>query len=274
MPNDKILVKDDITDEMQAKVVMARINEVIRPSYNLRDLTRAIDTGERIHISYPLTTKRVQGQRDVKELQEAAISSQAYDHIDETLHKNVTHIVLSAESQLSAEENIWSMHVDDSALEIANMENQDVSDVLDDMGSELTGVSDWSDNDNDPYVDIMDAATMIREEHLDPNVIAMEPGLYAEFVSNQNIVDRFERGRTVDGSIASIAGLDIMIDTELPDDTAYVLDTAAPAMVLADGPRMIGEYTNQAAMFDGYVIADFLHVEDVIDEAVVYMDHS
>lgn len=262
MVNNKILVSGDLTDEMEAKVLMERLNTEIRDEYNLRGLVRVIDTGQRIHISQPLTTKNVEGHREVKELEEAAITSQEYEHIDKTLHKNVVHIALSDESRLSAEENVWNMHVQDSAREIAKMENTEISEIIDDASEAAPENNNWSTDD--PFFDIMEAIRAIREDNLEGDSLLMDPQAYAQFVSNEEIVKRLERGVTAEGTINSIAGLNIYTSNTLQDtEVCYVIDTNAPAAYLADGPRMIKQYEKAEAFYRGYLIGDFLHVDSV-----------
>lgn len=279
MVNNAILVQDDITDDMKAKVVMERINTELRDQYDLRNLGRVIDTGEDIHVSRQLVTSRVSGERKVAELEEAEISSQSYADVDESLFKNVVHIVLSQESMLSADANIWNEHVSDAAREIANMENEEVSEVIDSSAvAPGTGDTDWSST-NDPFDDIMSAAQEMREENLTPDTLLMGPGAYANFVSNEEVVKRLERGATADGSITGAAGFRIAQSNSLADSNyCYLLDTNAPAFYVADGPRMVRQYQSDTAFYDGYNIADFLFVGTVWDgydpDPILAMDTS
>lgn len=281
MVNDKIIVSDDIHDEMKAEVVMNRINEVVRNEYTLRNYARVVNTGTRRHARIPLMTDRVRGVRDLGELEEAPVSAQEYDYIERTLKKNAVHIAISEESRMSSEENIWDMHINDAAQEISKLENDDISDVLEDTDNWLsyTDTSDWTDDDNDPFDDIMAAATEMRtwnEEGdktrgFDPDTMLLDPGSYATLISNAEVVKRLERGATAEGQVQSIAGMNIAMDNSLDstDETVYLLDTDNPGMVLFDGPRLVRDYQNAKAFFDGYNIADFLWVEPVLEEAVI-----
>ncbi len=270
MANDKIIVGDDIPDKMKAEVVAEEVYKVARANYNLRQICRVINTGEDINISIPIVDGRVSGQRNVGELEEAKISAQSYSTVEARLHKNVAHVVLSAESQLTANKDIMSMNKDDAGQDISMMENEDIYDAL--TGAEITTEGadvDWSNSDNDPFSDIQDAINIVRDQNFNPDTILMDPDAYSILVTNQNVVDRLERGATADGTINSISGLDIMVDNTLDSETVYVMDSSKPVLVLADGPGMVNNYSNKVAMYDGYIIADFLHVEPVLTDAAV-----
>lgn len=270
MANDKILVADDIPDKMKAEVVAEEVYKEVRANYKLRDICRVVSTGEDIHVSIPIVDGRVSGQRNVGELEEAKISSQSYTTIDSTLHKNVAHVVLSAESQLSASRDIMSMNINDAGQDITRMENEDIFDALDGAGiSTMSADAVWTDSSNDPFKDIQDAMNLVRDENFNPELILMDPDAYATLVTNQNVVNRLERGATADGTINSISGLEILVDNTLDSNTVYVMDKSAPVLFLADGPGMISDYTDNTRFFDGYSIADFLHVEPVVTDAAV-----
>jgi len=282
MVNDKILVSEDITDDMKAEVVMERINEIIRHDYSLRDYTTVVDTGTRRHARIPLRTKRVRGVRDVGELEEAPVSAQDYDYIERTLKKNVTHIAISEESRMSAEENIWNQHVSDASQEIARLENLDVKDVIEDDTNWLTydSTTDWTDDNNDPFDDILQAATEMRtwDETADenargfePDTLLLDPGSYATLISNEKVVKRLERGATAEGEVQSLAGFNLAMDKTLDssNEEVYLLDTSEPGIVLFDGPRLVRDYQDPKAFFDGYNIADFLWAEPVLEEAII-----
>lgn len=266
MVNNKVIVKDDITDEMKAKVILDRLRTELRDVYDLRELARVIDTGDNIHISRQLVTKNVKADEKVPELEEAAISAEQYAHIDETLYKNVAHIVLSAEAQASAERNIWNDHVQGCADALAEAENGQLSTQIDtsSVATTFTEAGAWSDDTNDPYEDLINGATQIRKTKLDPNVALMDPDAYADLLGNENIVDRLERGAVGEDEVASLAGLTIRTSNTLADsDVCYIMDTAAPAVYLADGPRMAETYSKEASFADGYTIGDFIYPGDV-----------
>jgi len=260
----KLVVRDDLSDPMKAEVILEEVYREVRASYNLREACRVIGTGEALNIEIPLVTQRVSGQQDVPELEEAEISSQAYSHISSKLHKNVVHIALSREAQMEAKQDILSMHVQDAGQEIGRMENAEIADEFSALDS--NSGSDWSAS-NDPFDDIMTAATTVRENGYEPTQLWMEPGVYSALVSNDDILDRLERGATADGQLGTIAGFDIRLDQELPDGEAYLIDPTAPAFVLFDGPEWISEYSSDTAFYDGYIIADFLGLETVLPNA-------
>lgn len=265
----KLIVKDDLSDPMKAEVILEEVYESVRASYNLREACRVIGTGEALNIEIPLVTQRVSGQQDVPELEEAEITSQAYNHISSKLHKNVVHIALSREAQMEAKQDILSMHVQDAGQEIGRMENSEIADQFSALSSNDPGTN-WSGTD-DPLDDIMNAATTIRENGFEPTQIWMEPGVYSALVTNDKLLDRLERGATADGELGSIGGFDIKLDQELTDGEAYLVDPNAPSFVLFDGPEWISEYSSDTAFYDGYIIADFLGLETVLSEAAYRM---
>lgn len=262
----KLVVQDDVDDTMKAELVLEEVYKATRADYNLRDACRVINTGNSINVDIPLITARVSGQMNVPELEEAEISSQSYSHVSAKLHKNVVHVALSKEAQVNANVDIMRMHVEDSGEEIARMENYEIADEMTTASFESTSGSDWSGS-NDPFDDIMEAVAEIRKRDFNPDQIWMAPDQYSEFVSNEEVVRRLERGATAEGQITSAAGLNIRVDNELSAGDAYVIDSSAPVFVLLDGPAWISEYSDHTAFYDAYLIADFLHIETLLEDA-------
>lgn len=261
----KLVIRDDLADPMKAEIVLEEVDRAIRANYNLRDLCRVLQTGEALTVDIPLITSKVAGQMNVPELEEAAISSQSYDHIRSQLHKNITHVALSKEAQLESKFDILRMHVEDAGKEIAHMENIEIAAELDTFDSDAA--DDWTDDQNDPFDDIMDAVTTIRNNHFEPTQMWMEPAVHSALLSNGNIMDRLQRGATADGQLTTMAGIQIRVDNELSDETVYFVDPTAPALMLFDGPEWINEYSHDTAFYDGYIIADFLGIERVQPDA-------
>jgi len=264
MANNSILMKGDITDEMKAKVMMDRLRAELIDEYDLRQYARVIDTGQDIHISRQVVTKNVEADEKVEELEEAQISREAYAHIDETLYKNVAHIVLSSESQLSADRNIWNDHVRGAAQALAKRENEHLGDEIENVSETAPQSNSWDDDSNDPYKDLKQAAKEIRKDKLNANVALMDSDAEADLLGNENIIDRLERGATAEDGVARLAGLRLAVSNTLPEeDVCYVMDTNAPGVILADGPRMVETYSGDASFFDGYAVADFILPTDV-----------
>lgn len=261
----KIIVQDDVPDVMVAKVITEEVYRATRADYNLREVARVYDTGDKIHISVPIIDRRVSGEINVPELAESQITSQVYTQIDERLHKNVVHIAISEESKLTSSPDILTWNIKDAGEDIARMENLEISQAMAEW--DAVAGSDWTDNANDPFADIMAGIALIGGNNFRARQIWMNMGVYAALVGNTNIVDRLERGVTADGIINSIAGLKIGIDNGLEAGVAYLADPNAPALFLADGPALVNQYKNNQAFFEGYNIADFLHIENVITDA-------
>lgn len=256
----RIVIKDDLSDPMVAEVIMDEIFRFVRHDYNLRQATRVVSTGDALDVKIPLIVQDVEGYRNVGELQETPLSAQRYDFLARELHKNVTHLALSKESMSSSKVDIMRWHIEGAAKDINRMENLDIVDVINNDITQQAG-NDWSNNANDPFADIMAAAEVVRGAGYDPDQMWLARDSYHALLANSNIVDRFERGATVAADLGSIAGFKIYMDNELTGGTATFIDSTEPTMMLFDGPEWIYDYVEPRAFFEGYIIADFLHVE-------------
>lgn len=267
----KLIVRDDLAEPMKAKTVLDEVYLVTRDNYNLREACRTVQTGDSLQVEVPVITDTVSGQMNVPELEEAEISSEAYDYIRSRLHKNVVHVALSHESQMESMMDIMTMNVQDAGREIARMENEEIATEMEGFTNTWdvsTENDEWdADEPGDPFYDIMEVAREIREENYEPNQLWLATDAYSALLSNEHVMERMQRGATADGTINTIAGFEIRTDHMIPSGEGYMLDSTAPAMMFFDGPEWIREYRDEVAFFDGYVIADFLGIQKVIEDA-------
>ena len=261
------MISEDLSNPMVATVVVEEVFRSARHKYNLREATRIISTNDAIDVHIPLITQRIEGHRNIGELEETPLSAQRYDFIHERLHKNVAHISLSKEMQISAKQDVMKWNAEDCGRDIARMENMDIADVINTI-TQIAG-NDWTDPAVDPFVDLMLASRTVRDEGFNPNQLWLASDSYSALLTNPNIVNRFERGATVADDLGSIAGFKIYKDNELTDGTATFIDTSEPSIMLFDGPEWIYDYNEPKAFFDGYIIADFLHVELVQPDSAI-----
>ena len=260
MPNTGFIDVSDITN-IEAKVVVSEVLGLARNKYKLRELCRVIKMPDLLG-DMPIAT-RLAGVKHVPPLEEAKLSKEAYTwiHFDlEAYGKNVVHIAISYEAgkKKNLVGDILASNVKDAAGSIAQMENEDIAGILSGLGNQ--GGSDWGLAATDPSDDVMAAiATMINlDKGYEPKYLAMNPLVWADLVSNDNVRKQMERNMMVQGQVPTYCGLKILTDVAIaPETSCFVIATDAPALVLGDGPSMVQKYEGNAAFYTGYAIAKF-----------------
>lgn len=260
-----IILAEDITDAMKARLIIEEVLGLARPQYTLRQVCRTIAMNN-LTAKIPVATQ-LAGVAKVPELVEAPLSAQAYTELEFDLWKNVVHIAISREAQFKGQYDLMRMNVEDAAKALAKMENDQIATIM--VGAtDITG-ADWSADTNNPIDDIKQAVTAIQDLAYNPDYIVMDPVTYGDLISNSNITDVLERGTVAEtGRLPAIFGLKIMVDVAVTDDTAIIIDSKAPAIMMGTGPTMVEKYTGQAAFFDGYAMGKFLEPKLVLADAI------
>lgn len=260
-----IILAEDIVDAMKARVIIEEVLGLARPQYTLRKVCRSI-TMNKLTAKIPVATK-LAGVEKVSELVEAPLSAQAYTELEFDLWKNVVHLAISREAQFKQQYDLMKMNVEDAAKDLARMENKQIAETL--AGATDIAGADWSSDANNPIDDIKQAVTAIQDLAYEPDYILMDPVTYGDLISNSNITDVLERGTVAEtGRLPAIFGLKIVVDVQVADDTALIIDSKAPACMLGVGPTMVEKYSGQAAFFDGYAIGKFIEPKLVLADAI------
>jgi len=263
----KILVDSDIPDALLAETVVEEMLGLARQKYTLRQFCRVINFGQTITGKIPIGTT-LTGQEKVKPLVEAELAAEAYTELDFNLWKNVVHILVPKETQLKSNIDLMKMNVEDGSKDLARMENKQISEEI----ATFTGIGATATWDNttggNPLEDIAAAQNAVANLGYLPKDVVMQTDVYRYFSVNDYVVAAYERGATVKtGHIPAVMGLNISVEYALAAKTAFVVDKAAPAMVLADGPNLVERYKKPAVFADGYVSAQFLEPKKALDDA-------
>jgi len=259
----KILIESDVTDGMQAEVIAEEVIAKARTWYRLREVCR-VQESEEIVGKLPIQTN-LAGQEKVGELVEAELSALSFTDVEIDMWKNVVHVAVSSEAKLRSKYDLLRMSIQDAAKDIARMENKQIAEMMDNATA-LAG-ADWSNDANSPMDDIQAATALLNNAGYEPQWLVMTPNVYEAFSTNAKVVDAYVRGATVGERIPSVLGLAILVDPNLTDKQAWVVDKNAPAFLLADGPEVVTEYHGGPKFYTGYAIADFLEPQLVISEA-------
>lgn len=251
-----MLVDSDIVDTMQAEVIVEEIMGLARPQYILRDLCRVIDMGDALEMKATIATA-LAGNEKVPQMVEAPLAAQAYTPVNVVCWKNVVHVAISLEASHRAKQNVWQMHLEDAAKDIARMENSQIATELETN----TGVAgtDWGTATNNPLVDIgLMIAAIENNTGYTATGIAMNSVTYADLIGNPFVTNAFERGTIArTGRLPAILGLTLRVAQGLTSNIAIILDKNSPNTLFADGPMAIENYTGRGAFFKGYAVAKF-----------------
>lgn len=259
-----IIIPDDVSDGMKAELIVEELLGLARRKYNMRKYCRVIDTGTRLQGRWPVATK-LAGHEKVPALVEAAVSAQAYTDLTFNLWKNVVHLAIAREAEFDSIVDLMRSNIQDAARDLARMENKQIAEIVPTYTSVAGG--NWSSTDN-PLDDIMPLVGTIQDLGYDPNAIVMQSLVYADFLANENIREVYERGATVARlGIEMIGSLQIGRESGLVAETAWLLDTEAPAATLFDGPSIVEQYTMASKFARGYATGKFLEPVKTLDDA-------
>lgn len=279
-----VVMPSDISD-VQAVTILQEVLGLARPQYTLRGVCRPIPMDNltmRVDIATSLA-----GQEKVAALEEAAISAEAYTAVNFDLWKNVVHVAISDEAQMKAAHPLLQMHVSDAARDIARMENKQIATELEanvtekeasvvyaDWGAQTSGISTTN-----PFTAIQASINHIQGHGYPVDFMAMHPTLYGKFIQNSFVQKSVFYGMAQfgkDGGQFSLPGyptIKVYTDFALTETPTAALgpiigSSAAPGIVLGQGPTMAAEYRNELAGYDGYIIRQWMQPKVVIDDAM------
>jgi uncharacterized linocin/CFP29 family protein len=267
----------DVSDisTIKAQVVLDEVLGVARPQYNLRKVVRVVRMDAltaRIDIATTLT-----GQEKVPELTEAPVSPQSYTAVNFDLWKNVVHVVVSDEARKKAAHDIFRLQVEDAAKELARMENKQIAAELE-TATAITG-SNWGAisggvSTNNPFTDILNAITQIREKGYEPDFMTISPYAWSKFITNTWVRDLVHSGLakvTASGGEFTLPGypmISVVVDAALTPTLAIIGSSKAPACVLGEGPSEAAHYRNEIAGYDAFIIRQWLMPKLVVADAI------
>lgn len=255
--------------DTKGRVIASEVFGLARNVYDLRTLCRVIPS-TKIQGQVRVGTN-VKGHRKVPPMQRADVSSQSYKVVDFTCWKNVTHVAVPDESRLTLDIDVLRMNTEDAAGDLGRMEDLDVIDALA-AGISVTNTvagKDWSNASNEPSVDIGNAAAKISElseGRYEPNIMIMRYSQYVRLASNPE-AKKFIQNSTGFGEKAvtdRYFGLELRINHAVPDGEVYLIDSAAPALILIDGPAGARSWEDGAAFFTGYACAKWQYAEALL----------
>lgn len=242
---------------VKAQVVIQEVLGLARVQYRLRELCQVIAMPHLV--ADVRTATDYTGSEKVPELVEADIKSQAYSKTSFDLWKNVVHLAISAEAGLKSDIDVLGLEVKSAAKELARMENSQIATEIEADSTAKSG-SAWATGSNNPTDDIMAGADPIFDAGYEAKYLAMKHTQYVSLITNDLLAGFLERGTwVVDGKLPTVCGLKIIIDQNVTANKAYVIDPAAPAIILGEGPELAIEYgQDDPRFFKGYALAKFI----------------
>jgi len=262
----QLVTPGDIAN-VEAVTILDEVLGLARPQYTLRGLCRPIRM-DALTARVDVATK-LAGREKVPPLVEAELSAQDYTPVEFDLWKNVVHVAISDEAAKKAAHDILSLHVADAARDLARMENKQISEELADA-TDVTG-ADWGTSTNNPFDDLVEVISTIEGNGYPVDWIAAHPLVWGDFLSNPFVRGSLQGVQLPAGRIFQVPGLPGVTgisDNQLTNTVAYVGSSAAPALVLGEGPTEAARYRDERAGYDAYIIRQWLEPKLVISDAV------
>ena len=262
----QLVTPGDIAN-VEAVTILDEVLGLARPQYTLRGVCRPIRM-DALTARVDVATK-LAGREKVPPLVEAELSAQDYTPVEFDLWKNVVHVAISDEAAKKAAHDILSLHVADAARDLARMENKQISEELADATDE-SGV-DWGTSTNNPFDDLVAVISTIEGNGYPVDWIAAHPLVWGDFLSNPFVRGSLQGVQLPAGRIFQVPGLPGVTgisDNQLTNTVAYVGSSAAPALVLGEGPTEAARYRDERAGYDAYIIRQWLEPKLVIGDAV------
>lgn len=252
---------------IEAVTILDEVLGLARPQYSLRGLCRLIRM-DALTARIDVATK-LAGREKVPPLVEAELSAQDYTTVDFDLWKNVVHVALSDEAMKKAAHDILGLHVGDAARDLSRMENKQISEELA-TATEAAG-ADWGTATNNPFDDIVPEVTTIEGNGYPVDWIAAHPLVWGDYFANPFVRGSLQGVQLPAGKTFQVPGLPGVrgvSDSQLTSTSAYVGSSAAPAIVLGEGPTEAARYRDEKAGYDAYIIRQWLQPKLVIGDAV------
>jgi len=270
-PQDRVFEAQMITPgdiaAIEAVTILDEVLGLARPQYVLRNVCRPIrmdNLTARIDVATALA-----GKEKVPPLVEAEIVAEAYTAVDFDLWKNVVHVAIADEAIKKAAHDILALHTSDAARDLARMENKQIDEALD--GATDVAGTDWGTSTNNPYADIVGVMSTIEGNGYPVDAIVAHPLVWGDFFGNPYVKGQLQGQVMPGGRIFDVPGLPGVrgySDFACLSTSAFVLSTAAPALVLGDGPTEAAKYRDEKAGYDAYIIRQYLQPKLVLAGAI------
>lgn len=207
---------------------------------------------------------------------EAEVSAEAYTRVAFDLWKNVAHVVISEEAAKKAVHDIMALNTADAARELPRMENKQIAEEAE--TATATSGGDWGlmttppDSDNNPFDDIIPKLGEIETAGYQPNMIAMHPLVWGEFIVNTFVRDLVHAGMVdlITGriSLPGFPTVQVITDYALTNTICLVLSTTAPALVMGEGPTEAAKYRSEPAGYSAFIIKQYLQPQLILADAI------
>ena len=261
-----MLFSEDLTN-LEPRIFIEEILGFARNNYNLRNLCQ-LQQCPKLQARVKTATRGTVAEK-VEEGAEADIMSASYSYEDLSLWKNVGHVSVTDEARMRASFDVLGTEMKDAGVDLARAENTQIATEFDN-GTSVAG-SDWGGS-NDPAVDVIEkalAAMINLDKGYDPKDLALNPLVYADLVHNAYVAKEITHTALVQtGGVSEVYGLNITRDIHLTSTSAYVLDKAAPACILAQGGTSAERYREPKAGYDAYLVRQWLEPKVVLTDAI------
>jgi hypothetical protein len=254
---------------IKAQVVMDEVLGLARPQYLLRK-TCSIYRSRNLNFNVDIATK-LTGREKVPRLVEAEIAAEAYSRKSFTLWKNVVHIAVADEAAFESAHDVIQLQVKDAARDIARMENKQIIATYE---GETGTDGNWSSNGK-PISDLTTGINTMLASGYSPDYLICSPTAWALLISHDEIAKFAQAGLLKVGGdtptgtmqLPAFPTLKLIVDNGVAANTAILIDSKAPAVLLGEGPTETAQYRNEAAGYTAYIIRQYLQPQVVIGES-------
>lgn len=261
------------TEDIEALTVLDEVLGLMRVSYNLRNMCRVIRSDQ---LTFRVdTASKLSAHEKVEPLEEADITGMGWSTTSFDLWKNVAHIAMADESIKKSAHDILALGIQDAAKALMKSENDQIATVVEAATNTSAG-SDWGTvtdgrSANSPYADILTAFNTIEGTGgFDPDLIAAHPYVWMDFFGNDYVKGQL-RGEVLPGgnmfSIPGLPGVQGLKDYGLTNTQCLVLDSDQ-AVFFGEGPTEAARYRKPTAMYEAYLIAQWLEMQIVQENAI------
>ncbi|RLI20746.1 hypothetical protein DRO54_05450 [Candidatus Bathyarchaeota archaeon] len=242
---------------LEPKVFVEEILGFERNDYKLRNVCRIVQVPN-LQATVRLATRGSVDEK-VKELEEPNLKRADYSTVSFSLWKNVGEVAFSDEARKRVAEDLMRLEIEDTARDLARAENSQIASALEAGGTTSAG-HDWGGSNN-PAEDILPKIADMYNLDLgyDPQDILMHPLVYADLITNDDVMKEVTHTQVMQtGRITSVYGLNVVIDINLTNTLAIILDRNAPACLLGLGGTSAARWRNEPAGYDAYIIRQWL----------------
>jgi len=255
---------------IKAQVVMDQVLGLARPQYTMRN-TCGTYRSKNLNFNIDIATK-LTGQEKVPRLVEADVVAEAYTRTPFTLWKNVCHVVVADEAAMEAVHDVIRLHAQDAARDMARMENKQIIAAYE---GETGTDGDWSASGS-PVGDLTTGIAAMVALGYKPSYLALSTEAWQLLIKHADIKNFAHAGLlritgeipTGTFQIPAFPELTMVVDSGLASNTAILIDSKAPALLLGEGLTETAQYRNEAAGYTAYIIRQYLQPKVVLGETL------